>query len=123
MNAPICVVEDNPDNRMLLRAILSDRYELTEYEDGVSALAGLLLARPDAVLLDISLPGMDGTEVLRRVRAEPHLNGLPIIALTAHAMAGDRARFLSAGFDEYVSKPITDEQLLFAAIDRCIRTL
>jgi two-component system cell cycle response regulator DivK len=123
MNATICVVEDNPDNRMLLRAILSDRYELTEYEDGVSALAGLLLARPDAVLLDISLPGMDGTEVLSRVRAEPHLNGLPIIALTAHAMAGDRARFLSAGFDEYVSKPITDEQLLFAAIDRCIRTL
>jgi two-component system, cell cycle response regulator DivK len=123
MSATICVVEDNPDNRMLLRAILSDRYELTEYEDGVSALAGLLLARPDVVLLDISLPGMDGTEVLSRVRAEPHLSGLPIIALTAHAMAGDRARFLSAGFDEYVSKPITDEQLLFAAIDRCIRTL
>lgn len=121
MTEVICVVEDNPDNRMLLRAILDDRYEIVEYEDGVSALAGLLHSRPDLVLLDISLPGMDGMEVLSRVRAEPALRALPVIALTAHAMTGDRARFLDAGFDEYISKPITDEQLLFAAIDRCMR--
>jgi CheY-like chemotaxis protein len=116
----IAVVEDNPDNRLLVRALLEDHYVLTEYETGAEALAGLPGDRPDLVLLDISLPGMDGMEVLRRLRAEPALTGLPVIALTAHAMAGDRQRFLAAGFDDYVTKPIVDEGVLLGAIVRCL---
>jgi two-component system, cell cycle response regulator DivK len=112
----IAVVEDNSDNRLLLESILGDLYELTEYEDGSSALAGLRSHRPDLVLLDISLPGMDGPEVLVHIRADPALRDLPVIALTAHAMAGDRERLLAAGFDDYVAKPIVDEEILFSAI-------
>jgi two-component system, cell cycle response regulator DivK len=116
----IAVVEDNPDNRLLVRAILSELYELTEFDNGIDALAALPRCRPDLVLLDISLPGMDGTEVLRRIRADATLGNVPVIALTAHAMAGDRQRFLAAGFDDYITKPILDEGILLGAIERCL---
>ena len=121
MMPAIAVVEDNADNRLLLQALLGDRYDLTEYENGADALAGIGRARPDLVLLDISLPGMDGTEILQRLRADASLRTLPVIALTAHAMAGDKEKFLAAGFDDYVTKPIVDENKLFAAIDRLLR--
>jgi len=116
----ICLVEDNPDNRLLVHALLDDDYAILEYADGPSALAGLKAVCPDLVLLDISLPDMDGTEVLARIRADRDLSHLPVIALTAHAMAGDRARLMAAGFDDYVTKPIADESLLFGAITRCL---
>ena len=112
----LAVIEDNPDNRLLLRAILGELYDLDEYVDGPAALAGMATSVPDLVLMDISLPGMGGPEVLDRLRASPALGRLPIIALTAHAMSGDRERFLALGFDGYVTKPILDEELLFAAI-------
>lgn len=114
----IAVVEDNADNRLLLQAILGDLYELVEYENGVDALAGLAAARPDLVLLDISLPGMDGNEILARIRASVALRRLPVIALTAHAMSGDREKYLAAGFNDYVTKPIVDEAILLRAIER-----
>jgi two-component system cell cycle response regulator DivK len=120
MRHTISLVEDNPDNRLLVHALLDDRFEVLEYVDGRSALDGLDIVRPDLMLLDISLPEMDGTEVLARIRADERLKGLPVIALTAHAMAGDRARLLAAGFDDYVTKPIADETILFGAIDRCL---
>jgi two-component system cell cycle response regulator DivK len=113
----IAVIEDNPDNRLLLRAILEDRYEISDYESGFEALSGMPAKPPDLVLLDISLPGMDGTAVLRKIRAEPALSGLPVIALTAHAMSGDREKYLSLGFDNYVAKPIVDETILLDAIE------
>ena len=114
----IVVVEDNPDNRLLVQVILEPLYQVTEYENGFTALEGLSRQKPDLVLLDVSLPEMDGTEVLRRIRGDPRLRDLPVIALTAHAMAGDREKYLAAGFDDYVSKPITDETLLLQAIQR-----
>jgi CheY-like chemotaxis protein len=114
----IAVVEDSADNRLLVQAILADRYQLIEYENGGDAIAGLLNAPPDLVLLDISLPGMDGNEVLSRLRRDARCARVPVIALTAHAMTGDRERYLAAGFDEYVSKPIVDEMLLLDAIER-----
>ena len=70
----IAVVEDNPDNRLLVRVILEPRYEVSEYENGFLALAGLPRQKPDLVLLDVSLPEMDGTEVLQRIRSDPHLH-------------------------------------------------
>lgn len=112
----IAVIEDNPDNRLLLRAILEERYEITDYESGFEALTVLSAQRPDLVLLDISLPVMDGTEVLKKIRGDPALSKLPVIALTAHAMSGDREKYLSLGFDNYVTKPIVDETILLDAI-------
>lgn len=116
----IAVIEDNLDNRLLVRAILMDAYEVTEYETGTAALAGMSAERPDLVLLDISLPGMDGVGVLQALRKDPELRDLPVIALTAHAMAGDRERYLEEGFDDYFAKPILDEDELLALIARLI---
>lgn len=116
----VCVVEDNPDNRLLLQAMLGERYDITEFESGLAALAGLASARPDVLLLDISLPGMDGVELLSRLRADADLAHLPAIALTAHAMTMDREKFLAAGFDGYVAKPIVDEDVLVDAIEGLI---
>ncbi len=112
----IAVIEDNSDNRLLLEAMLEGSFHIVQFESGSSALAELPNIGADLVLLDISLPGMDGIEVLRRMRAEPRLARLPVIALTAHAMAGDREKFLAQGFDDYISKPILDDQLLIATI-------
>jgi len=120
MSPKVAVVEDNPDNRMLVQALLEDSYELTEYETGQEAVEGLPGAIPDVVLLDISLPGMDGTEVLAWMRGQEALKHLPVIALTAHAMAGDREKYLSIGFNDYVTKPIRDEDILIEAIERCL---
>lgn len=112
----LAVVEDNPDNRLLLQALLIEEYEIDEYEDGPAALDGIPRSVPALILLDVSLPGMEGPEVLRRLKGMPGLDRIPVIALTAHAMAGDRERLLAQGFDEYVSKPILDEELLYRAI-------
>lgn len=116
----IAVVEDNPDNRLLVRVILEPFYEVVEYETGAAALAGIAAHKPDLVLLDISLPEMDGTEVLRRLRTDVELQALPVIALTAHAMSGDREKYLGAGFNDYVTKPIVDEEILLGAIQRLL---
>jgi len=120
MSLKIAVIEDNPDNRMLVQALLEDRYDLSEYETGVEALEGLPGDIPDLILLDISLPEMDGTEVLAWLRDQDELKQIPVIALTAHAMAGDREKYLSVGFNEYVTKPIIDEDVLIGAIERCL---
>jgi CheY-like chemotaxis protein len=114
------VVEDNDDNRLLLRALFAERYDLHEYSDGPEAIAGFANHIPDVILLDVSLPGMDGFEVLRTIRADERLRELPVVALTAHVMAGDRERILAAGFNEYVSKPIVDEEVLFKAVERLL---
>jgi two-component system cell cycle response regulator DivK len=114
----LAVVEDNTDNRLLLSAILGERYRIVEYENGPDALEGFARALPDLVLLDISLPGMDGNEILTEIRRDGRMRHLPVIALTAHAMAGDRERFLDAGFNDYITKPIVDESLLLQAVER-----
>ena len=116
----VAVVEDNADNRLLLQAILDGLYDVVEYENGVDALAGLTAHLPDLVLLDISLPGMDGNEILARIRADATLRRLPVIALTAHAKASDREKDLAAGFNDYITKPIVDETLLLRAMDKWI---
>ena len=120
MKPKIPVVEDTLDNRILVQAILEDKYEISEYENGEELVDGLADDIPDLVLFDISLPGMDGSEVLHWVRSEEPLSSLPVIALTAHAMSGDREKYLEMGFDEYVTKPIVDEDILMGAIERLL---
>ncbi len=114
----IAVVDDNSDNRLIIRTILEDQYRIEEYASGTEALAAFKRSRPDVVILDISLPEMDGTEILRRIRDDSQIHDLPVIALTAHAMVGDREKYLAAGFDDYVAKPILDMNVLFTTIQR-----
>jgi CheY-like chemotaxis protein len=114
----IAVVDDNADNRLIIRTILEDQYEIIEFSSGIEAIEGLKKKKPDVVILDISLPEMDGTEILRRLREDVDLNNLPVIALTAHAMVGDREKYLAAGFNDYIAKPILDMNVLFATIQR-----
>jgi two-component system cell cycle response regulator DivK len=113
----LAVIEDNADNRLLLDAMLGDRFDLDEYATGGDALAAMPTRLPDLVLLDVSLPGMDGLEVLARMREDAVLCDVPVIVVTAHAMAGDRERYLAAGFDGYVPKPIVDERVLIDTIE------
>lgn len=117
----IAIVEDNADNRLLLTVLLEELYQIASYESGPEALVGLRASPPDLVLMDISLPEMDGVEVLSLMRADDTLAHLPVIALTAHNMRGDRERFLAAGFDDFVTKPIVDEEVLLGAVERCLR--
>jgi CheY-like chemotaxis protein len=114
----IAVVDDNADNRLIIRTILEDQYEIVEFSSGIEAIEGFRKDKPNVVIMDISLPEMDGTEILRRIRDDPELHDLPVIALTAHAMVGDREKYLAAGFNDYVAKPILDMSVLFSTIQR-----
>src|SRR5206468_12219616 len=92
----LAVVEDNADNRLLLTAMLGDRYQIVEYDNGPDALSGLARKLPDLVLLDISLPGMDGNEILAEIRRDGRMRHHPVISLTPHAMATYRESFMEA---------------------------
>lgn len=114
------LVEDNQDNADLIRDLIGDYYRIVCFSDGASALAALTRGGavvPDLLLLDISLPGMDGITLLRQIRLQDHLKQIPALALTAHAMKSDRENLIAAGFNAYVSKPITDDRLLLEAIE------
>ncbi|HEY88120.1 MAG TPA: response regulator [Thermoflexia bacterium] len=108
MNNRIIVhVEDNYHNRRIVRKILlTQGYQIYEAEDGLGGLQMIKDVVPDLVLLDISLPGIDGLEIVGRLKASEAYQNIPVIALTASAMVGDRERFLAAGCDDYLSKPV-----------------
>jgi len=108
----ILVVEDNRDNRLTLFAILRDRYDLIEAVNGEEGLQQSITESPDLILLDISLPGMSGFDVLNALKEGEKTKHIPVIAVTAKAMKNDRDEILAAGCDEYVSKPIDREDLL-----------
>jgi CheY-like chemotaxis protein len=111
--AKILLVEDNELNRdMLSRRLTRRGYTVVVAEDGEQALELARAERPELVLMDMSLPGIDGWEATRRLRADPDLAGVRVIALTAHAMSGDRERALEAGCDDYDTKPVEMERLL-----------
>jgi two-component system, cell cycle response regulator DivK len=109
----ILVVEDQEDNRQILRDLLTNAgYEMTEAVNGEEALAEVAKQRPDLILMDIQLPVMDGYEATRRIRTNPDLKSVPIIAVTSYALAGDETKALDAGCDAYVTKPFSPRQLL-----------
>ena len=111
--AKILLVEDNEMNRdMLSRRLIRNGFEVVMAIDGEQAVALALSELPDLILMDMSLPVIDGWEATRRVKATEATSGIPIIALTAHAMSGDREKTLNAGCDEYDTKPIEMPRLL-----------
>jgi len=108
----ILVVEDQELNMDLLIQLLEDEYEVLTATDGAAGLEVAEREKPDLVLMDLSLPVMDGWEATRRIKANETLKHIPVLALTAHAMVGDAARALDCGCDDYLTKPL-DEDLLF----------
>jgi CheY-like chemotaxis protein len=109
----ILLVEDNEMNRdMLSRRLVRGGYEVIIAEDGARGVAIARSDKPDLILMDMSLPVIDGWEATRQIKATPGISGIPIIALTAHAMAGDRDRALASGCDDYDTKPIELQRLL-----------
>src|SRR3954470_663820 len=122
MTTCILVVEDQEDNRQILRDLLkSADYEMIEAEDGEEALAAVAKRRPDLILMDIQLPVLDGIEATRRIRSDPAMRTLPIIAVTSYALSGDEAKARQAGCDDYVTKPYSPRQLLAKVRDYLAR--
>jgi len=111
----ILIVEDIELNRDLLTQLLEDRFRLAYAEDGIAALARAAAERPDLILMDLSLPRMDGWEATRRLKADAALAAIPVIAVSARAMPGEAERARACGCDDYLTKPI-DESLLYEKI-------
>ena len=106
VKASILIIEDNPDNMETVKALLAGLYHIVEAFDGLTGLEKAKTVLPDLILLDISLPGMDGLQVLNEIKKDKLIQHIPVIALTARAMNGDREDLLAYGFDDYISKPI-----------------
>ncbi len=114
-NELIVLIEDNEKNRKLARDVLTHQgYRVAEAESAEAGLTLIARERPGLVLMDIHLPGIDGIEALRRLRAEAGTRDIPVIAVTASAMTHDRQKILAAGFDGYQSKPISVRPFLAA---------
>jgi CheY-like chemotaxis protein len=113
----ILIVEDIEVNRELLAQLLEDKHRLVFAEDGAAALERAAETRPDLILMDLSLPRLDGWEATRRLKADPRLAHIPVIVLTAHAMRGDEERARGCGCDDFLTKPV-DEILLFEKVAR-----
>jgi CheY-like chemotaxis protein len=109
----VLIVEDNEMNLdMLSRRLTRKGYEIISAMDGVTGLQMASYENPDLILMDMSLPGMDGWEATSHLKANPDTNKIPVIALTAHAMVGDRDKAINAGCDDYDTKPVEMERLL-----------
>ena len=120
MSKRILVVEDQPDNRQIIRDMLADTgYEIAEAENGEEALAAIAKARPDLILMDIQLPVMDGYAATRRIKTDPALKSIPIIAVTSYALSGDEDKAREAGCNAYVAKPYSPRALLAKIREYC----
>jgi two-component system, cell cycle response regulator DivK len=115
----ILIVEDVEYNRDLLVQLLEDEYEILTAADGATGIEVAARHHPDLILMDLSLPGVDGWEATRRLKARSETEAIPVIALTAHAMQGDEERARACGCDDYLTKPI-DEDQLFATLARLL---
>ena len=116
----ILIAEDNPVNRELLRELLEMRgHTVAEACDGEEALRIIEQTQPDLVLLDIGMPLLDGFGVIRKIRENPRFASMPVVAVTAYAMQGDREKILSSNFDGYLSKPV-DARSLVQELDRVL---
>lgn len=116
----VLIAEDNPINRELLRELLEVRgYAVTEACNGQEAVAMVEQGSPDIVLLDIGMPVLDGFGVVRKLRENPRFTSLPVVAVTAYAMQGDREKIMDSGFDGYLSKPV-DSKSLIQELERLI---
>jgi two-component system cell cycle response regulator DivK len=113
MSGRILVVEDHEDNRRILRDLLTNAgFQLIEAETGPDGVEMAKAHQPDLILMDLQLPGIDGYEAARQIKAEPRLSSVPIIAVTSYALSGDEQRAFAAGCSAYICKPYSPRQLL-----------
>ncbi|MGQ0584346.1 MAG: response regulator [Reyranella sp.] len=113
MSKKILVVEDTEDNRQILRDLLGMAgYEMVEAHDGLQGVAMAAEHRPDLILMDIQMPVLDGYEATRRIKADPALAAIPIVAVTSYALSGDEAKARDAGCNDYIAKPYSPRQML-----------
>ncbi len=113
MNKRILIVEDQEDNRRIMRDLLTDAgFEVIEAVNGNEALSVAEAERPDLIVMDIQLPELDGLEATRRIKANPALRHIPVIAVTSYALSGDNERAMAAGCDAYFAKPVSPRKLL-----------
>lgn len=113
MGSHILLVEDHPQNRYLVTYLLESRgYEVEAAVDGVEALEAIERRPPGLILMDMQLPRVDGYEATRRIKADDRFKHIPLVAVTAHSMRGDRDKAIAAGCDMYVTKPINGEELI-----------
>lgn len=113
MKRSILVIEDHEDNRRIMRDLLnSGGYEVIEAVDGLAGVAMAAAHAPDLIIMDIQLPGIDGYEATRRIKADPKLRETPIIAVTSYALSGDDRKAFEAGCDAYLAKPFSPRKLL-----------
>ena len=115
----ILVVEDNSDNMLTVKAIFEEKHNIYEATDGLEGIAMAIKYKPDLILMDIALPGIDGIEAFKRIRLNGELSHIPIIALTASALTSDRETILAFGFEAYISKPINEKEF-FRTINRVL---
>jgi two-component system, cell cycle response regulator DivK len=109
----VLLVEDNPHNRKIFSGMLTHSgFRVVEAVDGFDAMSKLAAEKPHLVLMDLSIPGIDGWECTRRIKGDPATKDLPVIALTAHAMRGDEERAREAGCDGYLSKPVSPKRVV-----------
>jgi two-component system, cell cycle response regulator DivK len=108
----ILVIEDQEFNRDLLVQILEDFYAVLVAADGAEGVVKASQERPDLILMDFGMPVMDGWEATRQIKAQPELRHIPIIAITSHAMVGDEAKARLVGCDDYMAKPVDEDELL-----------
>ena len=109
----ILVVEDTPDNRRIVRLVMERAgYRVVEAVNGAEGIDMARAERPDLILMDIQLPVVDGYEATRRLKADPELKAIPVIAVTSYALAGDEAKTRAAGCDAYMAKPFSPKELL-----------
>lgn len=113
MARKILLVEDNPQNRYLVTFLLEKNgYDVVVAEDGEEAISAVAEHVPDLILMDVQLPKLDGYEATRRIKSDQRFASIPLVALTAHSMKGDRGKAMAAGCDDYVTKPVDADQLI-----------
>jgi two-component system cell cycle response regulator DivK len=121
--AQVLLVEDNPTNRKLLRDILEIKFDVVEAESAEAAADLLRSCRPDMIFMDLQLPGMDGLSFIRLLKKDAATRGIPIVAISAHAMPEDIEEALSSGCAEYVTKPLVEDPFEFAErMDRLLQS-
>jgi two-component system cell cycle response regulator DivK len=122
MPKKILIVEDNLQNLMVVQLSLKDQgYLLREATDGKEALRIALKERPDLIIMDIQLPGLSGIEVTKKLRERPDFQQVPIVAVTAYAMKGDKEKALKIGFDAYLTKPISTQEIASLVAEMLVR--
>ena len=113
MSRRVLVIEDQEDNRRIMRDLLTGNgYEVIEVVNGLDGVAAAETSRPDLILMDIQLPGIDGYEATRRIKANPETRRIPIVVVTSYALSGDDVKAFEAGCDAYVAKPFSPRELL-----------